>query len=77
MRLGSDGRPPSNAVVDIAGGPSGLRAETIYTPSQPATRVQLTIRRMTAGQPTTVPLVVTDACGPWETIVGGDVGAGF
>ena len=59
------------------GGPSGLRAETTYTPSQPASRVQLSVRRATPGQATTVPIVVTDACGPWETIVGGGVGAGF
>jgi len=35
------------------------------------------VRRRVAGQPTTVPLVITDGCGTWETLVGGGVGAAF
>jgi hypothetical protein len=33
------------------------------------------VRRATAGQGTTVPLVVTDSCGEWPTLVGGGPGA--
>ena len=77
VHLGAGGRAPSNAVVDVAGGPSGLRAETTYTPSQPASWVQLSVRRATPGQATTVPVVVTDACGTWETVVGVGASAGF
>jgi hypothetical protein len=29
------------------------------------------VRRVTAGQPTTVSFTVTDICGPWQTFVGG------
>ena len=77
VRLGVDGRPLSNAIVDVAGGPNGMRDGAHYTPSAPTHRLQLTIRRATPGQPTVVPIVVTDACGPWETFVGGGTGAGF
>ena len=77
VRLGVDGRPLSNAVVDVAGGPNGLRDGGQYAPSEATPRVQLTIRRATPGKPTVVPIVVTDACGPWETFVGGGTGAGF
>ena len=77
VRLGAGGRSPSNAVVDIAGGPSGLRGEATYAPPAPTSQVRLTIRRETPGLATTVPLVVTDACGTWETVVGGGTGAGF
>ena len=35
------------------------------------TQVSFTVRRVTAGQGTTVPLTVVDGCGEWSTIVGG------
>lgn len=36
-----------------------------------------TVRRVTAGQPTTVPITVVDGCGEWKTFVGGGASAGF
>jgi hypothetical protein len=47
---------------------------TVALPSQPPS-VVLTVHRVTAGQPTTVELVVTDSCGTWRTFVGGGAGA--
>jgi hypothetical protein len=43
---------------------------TVNLPSLPSSIV-LTVFRVTAGQPTTVELVVTDSCGAWSTFVGG------
>jgi hypothetical protein len=42
-----------------------------------ATAADFIVERVTAGQPTTVPLTVVDGCGDWKTFVGGGVGAGF
>jgi hypothetical protein len=52
----------------------GLGALTVPTtmplPEQPAS-VSFTVRRPTAGQATTVNLVIVDSCGEWPTFVGG------
>ena len=77
VRLGTATRPPVNAVVDVAGGPTVARGALEYAPNPPVSQLRLTIRRATPGQATTVPIVVTDACGTWETVVGGGVSAGF
>jgi hypothetical protein len=37
----------------------------------------LTVSRVTAGQATTIPLIVVDGCGEWPTFVGGGASAGF
>jgi hypothetical protein len=39
--------------------------------------VTFTVQRVTAGQPTMVPLLVKDRCGEWKTFVGGGTAAGF
>jgi len=65
----------TNALIDVPGGPTGQTGS--FTVNLPAgtQQTQFTVRRATAGQATTVPLVVTDACGPWSTFVGGGAGA--
>ena len=52
--------------------PFALAALGLTTTS--ATEVVIFVRPAVAGQAVTVPLIVTDACGPWETFVG--VGTG-
>ena len=78
LSVGTSTKPPVNAVVNVSGGPANVSTFTssIIQPNVTAT-MQLTIRRAVAGQPTTVPLVVTDGCGSWETLVGGGTSAGF
>src|SRR5262249_54290521 len=62
-----------NATVDVSA-PASVTVSTAPTtvalPSQPPSIV-LTVNRISAGQPTTVELVVTDSCGTWPTFVGG------
>jgi hypothetical protein len=59
-----------NATVEISGQvrPAGGVSIPIESGSQSATFI---IRRQTPGQTTTVPLTVTDACGTWQSMVGG------
>ncbi|MCC6178898.1 MAG: DUF11 domain-containing protein [Chloroflexi bacterium] len=63
----------SNAAIDVPNGPSGA-AGGITVPTQPGGQIaQFTVRRAAPG-PFRADLVVTDACGPWPTFVGGGIG---
>jgi hypothetical protein len=66
--------PTSNALIDMAGHPSG-RSGT-YSATLPGGTQQATfhVRRSSAGA-TTVPMTVVDACGEWKTFVGGGASA--
>jgi hypothetical protein len=64
---------PTNASISVAspaGGPSNVTGPFMYTPPGGVTTVILLIGRTGAGT-TTVPMIVTDGCGPWQTFVGG------
>ena len=64
---------PTNASISVAspaGGPSNITGASVYTPPGGVTTAVLLIGRTGAG-PTTVPMIVTDGCGPWTTFVGG------
>jgi hypothetical protein len=50
--------------------------QTVTLPAN-ATAADFTVERVTAGQPTTVPVTVVDGCGDWKTFVGGGASAGF
>lgn len=63
----------SNAVVDMPGGPTGVTGQTVQFPTYPSTAT-FYVRRLAAG-PATVPITVVDACGSWNTFVGGGAGA--
>jgi hypothetical protein len=65
VRVGS----ATNATVQ-SGNQQGSGNFTI-TPAPGAQQVALTVIRTTAGQAATVPLRIADACGEWETFVGG------
>jgi subtilase family serine protease len=60
----------TNGLVVTSSTPNGSPGN--FTLSLPAgtTQTSFTVRPSVAGQPVTVPLVVTDACGPWSTFVG-------
>jgi hypothetical protein len=61
-----------NAQVEIAGQTFGASGGSV-TPTSPSQRLTFTVARQPAGAPSTVtvPLVVTDDCGEWNTFVGG------
>jgi subtilisin family serine protease len=76
IRFGTDSRQLQNASVQItaAGGPQTLGAASTVVMSPNTTTQTFTVSQTTPGQALTVPMIVTDSCGPWETFVG--LGAG-
>jgi hypothetical protein len=64
-----------NARVTLNGQP--VEKNRSYDAPPNATAVDLTVERIEAGRPTTVPLTVVDGCGDWKTFVGGGSAAGF
>jgi uncharacterized repeat protein (TIGR01451 family) len=77
VRFGTNTRSPVHALVDLPDGRTGLSGAMTVQPNPGSASYTFWIRRDAAGQPTTVPLIVTNACGTWETFVGGGTGAGF
>lgn len=71
LQIGPPGKPIQNATVDVQGGPSGITASQDVPIS--GGEVVLTVTRRGPG-PVTVPLSITDGCGPWQTFV--EVGSG-
>jgi hypothetical protein len=63
-------KPAQNASVEIGGQahPGGNFVQPIAPGTLQAT---FTVRRLTAGQASTVPFWVIDDCGAWQTFVGG------
>ena len=70
VRIGTDTREVVNGAVDIPNGPAGVGHGYILQPSNATDRVTFHVRRLAPGA-VTVPLVVTDECGAWQTFVGG------
>jgi uncharacterized repeat protein (TIGR01451 family) len=64
----------SNALLD-AGDQLGAHGDFTVTLAPGTTQTSFVVRRAISGQDTTVPLVVTDACGEWPTTVGGGAAA--
>jgi sugar lactone lactonase YvrE len=64
-----------NAQV-IVNGQAIVSGQT-YTPPANTFAVNITVRRLKAGEATTVPFTVADGCGEWPTFVGGGTLAGF
>jgi subtilisin family serine protease len=65
---------PVNALIDVSGQSGRSGGFTLDLPLRPP-QLGFTVRRPNPGAPTTVPLVVTDGCGAWPTLVGGGAGA--
>lgn len=74
LEIGTAGSPLANAVVDVVGGPTGLTVGQAVSLPPGTQHVELLVARLNAGQPVTVPITVTDGCGPWSTFVGGGIG---
>jgi hypothetical protein len=77
----SGGAPPfvriifgqmTNAVVDMAGGQSGVSSNQTVNFSPYLNSFTFYVRRVQSGS-STVPLTIVDACqnNPWKTLVGG------
>jgi hypothetical protein len=60
----------TNALID-AGGQVGRSGTFTVSLGSGVTQTSFVVRRATAGSATTVPLVITDGCGDWQTFVGG------
>jgi hypothetical protein len=75
--VGDPRTPNPNALIDLPGVGNGRTAPTTATlPGSPVTYT-FYIRRQTANAPLTLPLMVTDCCGTWQTVVGAGTGAGI
>jgi hypothetical protein len=68
---------PTNAAVTFPGPISDDGTNKTYVPPPTSTTASFQVVRQAGGQPTTVPFVVTDNCGPWKSFVGGGPNAGF
>jgi len=64
-----------NGSVSVAGGPANQTQPFAFTPAANQSTVQFSVTAQDRGLPTTVPVVVTDACGTWSTFVGGGPGS--
>jgi uncharacterized repeat protein (TIGR01451 family) len=68
----------SNARINVLpSGPNNQTAPFVYTPATTVQQVQFDLFRVTAGQAATARVIVTDACGAWETLVGAGPGVGI
>jgi hypothetical protein len=71
VQFGTATRAVTNASIDVVGGGAGLQGGFTHTPSAPSSQVTFFLRPVTNGQAATVPLIVFDGCGAWQTFVGG------
>jgi thermitase len=69
----------AQTVTFAAGSTSTMSVAGTLTvmPKTAASQQSFVLRRVAAGQPTTLQFVVHDACGTWSSFVGGGVSAGF
>jgi hypothetical protein len=63
-----------NVLVDLPLFP-GARGEIVIRPAAGSISQQFTVRPDNPNAPTTLPMEVFDACGVWQTLVGGGVGS--
>mgnify|MGYP000878041327 CR=1 FL=1 len=78
LQYGTDARMPNtNALLDLPGFGTGRSQPFSFAiPSSPVSYT-FYVRRQQPGLPVTVPITITDGCGPWQTLVGGGTAAGF
>lgn len=74
IAFGNGARQPTNALIDLPDGRTGLTGTPTWTGSGTETQTTFFVRRQAAGA-ITVPFVVTDRCGTWPTFVGGGTSA--
>jgi len=63
-------QPGANTLVDVNGQTGLTGAATVSLPGRPASAT-FVLQRAQAGQPSHLPFVVVDDCGPFPTFVGG------
>jgi len=66
---------PRNAAIEVPNQPENTTGNFTVPLGNGATTFTFSLRRLTAGQAVTVPLTITDSCGPRDTFVGGGVNA--
>ena len=71
VRIVASPQVTPNFVVDIEGGPQNVTGPITHTTPPGTTQVALFVERATPSGAATVPMVVTDSCGEWQTFVGG------
>jgi hypothetical protein len=71
IQFGRDVRPIINAIVEIPGVTPGSTSGFVYTPPLGVPQFTFYVRQRQLELAVTVPLIVTDDCGPWQTFVGG------
>jgi len=71
IEFGTDEHPLPNAVVEVPAIDKQTSIGFTYKPVPVTQQASFYLRRLTDGQAVTLPLVITDECGPWETFVGG------
>lgn len=71
VQFGTATRTPTNALIDLPDGRTGLSGPLTVQIAPAVPTYTFWVRRAVAGLPTTVPMIVTDRCGTWETFVGG------
>jgi hypothetical protein len=61
----------TNALIDVPGQPPGRTGNFDVTLAPNTQQTSFTLRQANTSQAATVPLTVSDTCGPWPTFVGG------
>jgi hypothetical protein len=66
-------KTPTNAAIDVPGGPQGATTSFSYSPGTFPPGLTFTVRRVGQGA-FTAPFDVVDGCGVWSTLAGGGAG---
>jgi hypothetical protein len=73
LAFGNGPRTPTNALLDLPGGRTGLTGTPTRSAPDGTTQSTSWVRRQAPGQ-VFVPFVVTDRCRAWQTFVGAGTG---
>jgi hypothetical protein len=71
VQLGTTSRPLSNAEVDVVGVATGITSGRVIDLPSNTSQLTLFVKQQSPDLAATVPMIVTDGCGPWQTFVGG------
>ena len=77
IQVGAAAGGSTNALVSFPTQPSQSGGTATYVPQTVGTAATFQVQRQTAGLPTTLPFIVTDGCGGWNSLAGGGPAAGF
>ena len=74
LAFGNGPRTPTNALLDLPDGRVGLTGTPSWVAPNVTTNATFWVRRQVPGAAVTVPFIVNDLCGGWQTFVGGGTG---